>query len=176
MNGEPRRATTAPRWIASASLLAMLLVASIFFALLTDLAWPLSVAVAAASVLTGGFVRTRRATRGVAPLPVLIGLLILATNAPSTTPAELFGGVVPVALLAWVADDPSRAPGGLARAAPTLLFVLLMLAIAWACAFLLPPGESLIGFGSGLLVAALLLVAVLLGRPDLIDREPAATA
>jgi len=112
----------------------------------------------------------------VAAVPGLGALGLLAAGAPSSPGPEFFGAIATLALLAWLAEDPRRAPGGFARAIPLLLVVFLTVAIAWTCAVLLPPGSALVGVGSALLVAATLLLAVLLGRPDLIDREPPATA
>jgi hypothetical protein len=162
----------------SLALLGLLAAATVLFAAVSAVPWIVGFAIAAGGV--GGTVALRSTLRPgireIAAVPALGALVVLAAGAPSTPTAELLGGVVPIALLAWLADDPRRTSGGVGRAAPALILVLLAVAIAWSCAFLLPPGQALVGFGSALLVVATILVAVLLGRPDLIDREPPATA
>lgn len=111
-----------------------------------------------------------------AVVPALGALAVLAAAAPNSPLAELFGGVAALTLLAWLADDPRRSPGGVVRAAPSLLLVALTLGIAWMSALFLPTGSARVGFGAALLVLVTILVAILLGRPELIDREPPATA
>jgi hypothetical protein len=158
--------------------LALLGAALVFFALLSGLAWFLGLPIVAAGMAAAFLLRRRDAPRDgrAAPIPALGALVAVAAFAPSSPESDLVGGFAAVALLAWLADDPRRAPGGLSRALPSLVLVLVTLGIAWVGAFLLPSGSALIGIGAGLLVVVMILVAVLLGRPDLIDREPPATA
>lgn len=160
------------------ALLALFAGASVLFASAADLPWPLVLAVLAAGV--GGTAVLREGPRrGRSPLslvPAVAMLALLAVTAPSTAAGDLFGALAGVALLAWLAEDSRRTPGGAGRAGPGLLLIVLTVGIAWASAFLLPPGASLVGVGAALLVLATILLAYLIARPELIDREPAATA
>ncbi|MFY9717318.1 MAG: hypothetical protein WAK40_05220 [Thermoplasmata archaeon] len=159
-------------------LLALLAGATVLFASTSGLVWYLAFLVGGAGVAGTAALRSRapRVPPATAVVPVLGALVVLAATAPSTPATELFGGVAAIALLAWLAEDPGRVPGGVVRAAPSLLVVLLTLGIAWTSALFLPTGSARIGFGAGLLVLLTILVAMLLGRPDLIDAEPPATA
>lgn len=152
--------------------------AAALFGSATVLPWFLWAAVVAAGV--GGTAALRPSGRPAAAryaaAPALGALVVLAASSPSTSAAGLFGGLAGIALFAWLSEDPQRAPGGSRRAAPALGLIVVALGIAWASGFLLPSGTAQIGIGSGLLVAAAILIAVLLGRPDLIDQEPPATA
>lgn len=158
--------------------LALLAVALGLFGVLAAFPFLLGVPIAVAGAGGAFLLRNRGGprSRAYAFVPPLVGLVLLASNAPSAPSTDLVGGLAAVALLAWLADDPARAAGGISRALPSLLLVLVTLGIAWVGAFLLPAGTALIGVGAGLLVVVMILVAVLLGRPDLIDREPPATA
>ncbi|MGP8078320.1 MAG: hypothetical protein ACLQD8_06905 [Thermoplasmata archaeon] len=148
------------------------------FATGADVPWFVGLFLVVAGVGGAAALRTTSGRFGgtVAVVPALGSLVVLSVFAPSTPETDLFGGVAAIALLAWLAEDPRRVPGGFARGGAALLLVLLTFGIAWASAFLLPPGTSLVGIGAALLVLVTILVAVLLGRPDLIDREPPATA
>jgi hypothetical protein len=159
-------------------LLALLAGALVLFASTSTLVWYFGLLVAGAGVAGSGVLRSRvpRISPAPAVVPVLAALVVLAATAPSTPGTDLFGGVAAIALLAWLAEDPGRVPGGVVRAAPSLLVVVLTLGIAWTSALFLPTGSARIGFGAALLVLVTILVAVLLGRPDLIDAEPPATA
>lgn len=175
MTGPPLHRPVRP---AELALLALLFGAAVLLAIGTALSWPVALAVAGAGVAGTAALRTRPDPAGgpVALVPVLVAVGVLAAEAPSTPATDLFGGLAGVAVLAWLAGDPRRSAGGLARSIPSLLIVALTLGIAWTAAFLLPSGTSLLGVGGALLVLATILLAVLLGRPDLIDREPPATA
>jgi len=166
------------RWVARLVLLLLWAATMALFSRATALAGPIGLGVAAIAV--GGSAALRRwrgSTLGpFVAAPGLGGLGALAVTAPSAPIAEFLGAVAGLGLLAWLAEDPRRVGGGFGRATPALLLVFLSVSIAWASAILLPAGEALVGVGAGLLVLATILLAVLLGRPDLIDREPPATA
>jgi apolipoprotein N-acyltransferase len=109
-------------------------------------------------------------------VPSVVSLGTLAAVAPSTPAADLLGGLSAAALLLWLAGGPESNEGVLTRSLPTIGLVALILLIAWASVLLLPPSPALLGVGGLLLVSIAILVAILFGRPDLIDREPSATA
>jgi hypothetical protein len=172
-------AEDAPRGPAgSPGLVAVLAGAAVLFALTTDWSWPVGLAIAGAGV--AGSIAVRAAGTGLgrelAAVPAAAALGTLACEGPATAVPDLLGGLAAVALLAWVADDPARAPGGLGRAVPTLVLLVLFVAVAWAGALFWPSGTSLIGVGAALLVLVTVAVAFLFGRPDLFDREAPATA
>lgn len=109
--------------------------------------------------------------RWIAPLPVLSGLAAGVFLSPFGIVPELVAGGCGLAFLAWLAEDPSRAPGGLARAGTTIMVPAVALGIAWSSALLLPSGSATLGVAAGLLVSALVAVALLVARPDVFDRE-----
>ncbi|HTP54588.1 MAG TPA: hypothetical protein VML94_06505 [Thermoplasmata archaeon] len=164
------------RW--SLVVLGVLAGATVLFASASDLPEHLGYLVAALGL--GASVALRadapRTSAAGAVVPILAALTVIAATAPSSAGTDLFGGVAAIALLAWLAEDRRRAPGGLVRAAPSLLVVFVALGIAWTSALFLPTGSARIGFGAALLVLVTILVAYLLGRTDLIDAEPPATA
>jgi len=157
---------------------AVLLLATVLFATATALPLYVGVGIAAGSVLAGTAMQRYRGRPlgDLAAVPVIGALAVLAAFAPSTAPADLLGGVGAVAILFWLAGEPGKARGSLARAVPTVMTTGLILVIAWTSALLLPRSPALLGIGGALLVALMLAVAILLGRPDLIDGEPPATA
>ncbi len=73
-------------------------------------------------------------------------------------------------------DDPDRPPGGLARGASTVAIPALAVGIAWSGTILLPTGTLAFGVAAALLALVLAIVAFLAGRPDVFDREEAATS
>ena len=103
--------------------------------------------------------------------PLLAALAVVAITAPLSAVSELLAGLGGVAAIVWVVDDPDRAPGGLARGATTIAIPALAVGIAWSSALLLPGGTLTFGITAALLVLVLAGVAVLLGRPDLFDRD-----
>ncbi len=111
--------------------------------------------------------------RPYAAAPALAALAAAALGAVATPATELLGGVAGVALLLWLVDDPDRPPGGLRRGAMIVLVPLFAVAIAWSAGSLLPPGAVPFGVAGGLLALVLVALAFVLGRPDLLDREPA---
>jgi len=97
-------------------------------------------------------------------LPALVGLLVLATTAPTVASAELFGGLSALAVLLWVADDPARPAGGGRRAALPLASCGLAVGIAWSVALVLPHPSQEVGLAGGLLASVLLVLAYFLVR------------
>jgi len=114
--------------------------------------------------------------RDLALLPpvVVVGLFSIAV--PATNGNELLAGLSAVFLVAWLADDPLRQPRGVLRALPTLMVLALALAVAWGSGSILPAGGVPLGVGVVLLLALVALVSLLLGRPDLLGAEGAASS
>jgi hypothetical protein len=106
---------------------------------------------------------------------VIATLLVLGVSALSTPTSDLLGGLAGLALLLWLAGAPGAGPRAIARSLSTVGSAALIVMIAWTSALLLPRSPALLGIGAALLVTVVLAVAILLGRPDLIDAEPAAT-
>jgi hypothetical protein len=109
------------------------------------------------------------------PVPVLVVLGILAAETPIAPVAELLVGAVGVVFVAWLADDPSRPPAGVARGAAVWAIPGLGVALAWVSEFLLPSSAAPLGVAGGLLAASLLVLAYLVTRPELFEREGAPT-
>lgn len=109
--------------------------------------------------------------RWTAPLPVLAALVWGAFRSPFGLVPELIAGGCGLAFLAWLADDPAREPGGIARAGTTLALPGVALGIAWSSALLLPSSSASLGVAAGLLVFALVALALLVSRPEVFDRE-----
>jgi len=114
--------------------------------------------------------------REVAWVPSVVVLGILSITTPLTILAELVAGLGGIAVLLWMVDDPDRLPGGVARGLPLLALPALAVGVAWSSALLLPPGAAPLGAAAALLAFAVAIVAFFLGRPDLFDREEAATS
>lgn len=111
--------------------------------------------------------------RGIAPVPVLAALAWAASASQFGVVPELAAGAAGVGFLAWLADDPARPRGGARRAAGTILIPAFALGITWSSALLLPSNSASVGVATGLLVFAIVAVALLVGRPALFDREEA---
>lgn len=114
--------------------------------------------------------------RELSVVPPIAGLAVVTIAAPITFLAELVAGLGGVALLVWMTDDPDRPPGGLARGLTTVSIPGLAVGIAWSSGLLLPTGAISFGIAGGLLALVLTAVAFLTGRPELFDREEAATS
>ena len=114
--------------------------------------------------------------REVAWVPSVVALGVLSITAPLTILAELVAGLGGISVLLWMVDDPDRLPGGVARGLPALALPALAVGVAWSSALLLPPGAAPLGAAAALLAFAVAVVAFFLGRPDLFDREEAATS
>ncbi|HXY47088.1 MAG TPA: hypothetical protein VEK13_04240 [Thermoplasmata archaeon] len=127
-----------------------------------------------AGVLLGGWMqrqRSRGRLRSLAPIPVLVALGATAVASPLGLLPELLAGASGLAVLVWLADDPGRPVGGVARARLTVGIPALALGIAWSSALLLPSSSAPIGVAAGLLVFVLVAVAFLIGWPSTFDRE-----
>jgi hypothetical protein len=151
---------------------ALLAAVAALFGYLAHFPHALGVLVALAGIVLGGVLqRVPGATRGWAPVPVLIGLAVVAVGSPLGLLPELVAGVSGIAVLVWLADDLDRPPGGISRAQLQIGIPALALGIAWASALLLPSASAPLGVAVGLLVFAIVAVAVLFGEPSVFDRE-----
>jgi hypothetical protein len=152
----------------------VLAVALGLFSLTTTLPWVVALIVAgagaAAAIALRSFSSGRRTDA--AALLALFTLGVLAITAPDTPEAGVAGGVVVLALLLWLADEPGRLSGGMRRALPALGVTSLAFGVAWTSAFLLPAVRVPTGVIAGLLVAVILLVTLLLARPETLEAEP----
>jgi hypothetical protein len=169
------RPTQAPRrgrmrGIGSLAFLALL---GAMLGYLTPWPWHAGILVVAAAVVAGGVLQRWRPPvfSGFAPLPVVTGFTIVAVASPLGLLPELLGGASGLAILVWLADDPSRPAGGVLRAQNTLGIAAVALGIAWMSALLLPSNSAPIGVAAGLLVLIVAAVAFLFGQPELFDRE-----
>ena len=117
--------------------------------------------------------RTLRSTslRSIAPVPVLAALAVASLASRLGIVPELVAGGAGIAFLAWLADDPAREPGGIGRARTTIAIPGVALGIAWSTALLLPSSSATLGVAAGLLVFALVALALLVARPEAFDRE-----
>ena len=120
--------------------------------------------------------RLRSSTaRALAPLPVVVGAGIATVVGPLGVASEFAAAATGLALLLWLADDPSNSPGGVARARSALALPALAVLLAWVSTLVLPMGSGSLGMAAGLLVFVLGAVAFLLSRPRAFDREEAPT-
>lgn len=111
----------------------------------------------------------------VAPLPALVVLGAFAAVTPIAPLPELLVGVAGIAFVVWLVDDPLRPSAGIIRGAGVWGVPALGVGIAWASTFLLPPSAASLGVAGGLLAGGLILLAYLVGRPEMFDREQAST-
>lgn len=152
--------------------------ALVLFALTTDLPWVAGFLLAASGIVAALVLRARtvgaRSEAAVGIVLLVIG--VLAAAAPDAPVAGIAGGATVLAFLAWLADQPGRPRGNVVRALPSVALAGVAFAIAWTSAFLLPSTRAPVGLAAGLLVLAIFLAALLLGRPDLFRREPSLTA
>jgi hypothetical protein len=153
--------------------LALLFVAATVLGLLSGFPAGLGLLLAPMGVLAAAALRSGSSGVGAAyaPAPVLLVLLLEAGFAPVGFGTELVAGLAGVAFLIWLADDPLRPAGGPRRAYSTIAIPTLALGIAWSSAFFLPAGVVPLGVAGALLAFTLALVAYLVGRPALFDRE-----
>jgi hypothetical protein len=174
MSSSARPSGVRPPPVGSTLLVALL---AVFLGYLT--AWPFYAGILVAVVGVGAATALRAGPsarlRSIAPVPLVLALAIDAIASPLGLLPELAAGGAGLAFLAWLADDPSRAPGGVGRARAALLVPALALGIAWSSALLLPTGSATIGVAAALLVAAIAGLAYLVARPALFDREEGAT-
>lgn len=113
--------------------------------------------------------------RATFPVPVLLVLGFLALSAGVGALELLIVGLAGATFVAWLTDDPYRPPSGAGRGALLWLLPTLGVTTAWASLFLLPRSSSSVGIAGGLVAGALAVLAYLLSRPDLFDRETTAT-
>ena len=155
--------------------LALLLVGAGFLGYLSGFPDGAGELLAVAAVVGGVVLRATSSSTpaAVAPVPVLAVLALDAVTAPVGLGSELFAGLAGLAFLVWLADDPSRPTGGADRAAPTLAVPALALGIAWSSALFLPSRAVPLGVAGALLALTLAVIALLVGRPTVFDREEA---
>jgi hypothetical protein len=166
------------RWNVRPASTALLVLAGGFLGWLANLPDGLGVVLVVAGIGAGVGLRAARrvALRSFAPVPAVVALAFGAVASPLGLVPELAAGGAGLALLVWLADDPARPVGGIARAHGTILVSALALGIAWSSALLLPSGSASLGVAAGLLVLAAAALAYLVARPELFDREQAATS
>jgi hypothetical protein len=111
-----------------------------------------------------------------APVPVLAALVTGAVASPFGVVPELVAGGSSLAFLIWLTDDPTRPAGGVVRGRAAFLIPAFALGIAWASALLLPSRSASLGVAAGLLVFVIAALAYLVGKPELFDRDTAATS
>lgn len=142
------------------------------FATGTSIPWylDLAIAVGVVAVATGVRARAPEPYRSFAVAPVLVALVLLAAVSVADPIPELFGAAASLGVLLWLTADPRESPGGVGRAGTSLLLVVFVVVIAWASAVALPSRNSVVGLAGGLLVLSLVVLAVFLGRPELLDR------
>lgn len=170
-----RRPLEATDALATVVLAAAVAFVALFSSLPVEVAVGLGVGLVAASAVARRL--TADEPRGVAGAPALAGLGVVAATAPTSAPAELAAGVAALAFLLWLAAAPAVRPAGaVRRSLLSLSFAALVLLLAWSSALLLPPNPASFGIGGALLVAVMIVVAILVGRPELIDREPGASS
>ncbi|HLM91058.1 MAG TPA: hypothetical protein VK424_03270 [Thermoplasmata archaeon] len=117
-----------------------------------------------------------RGLHAYAPVGPLVSLGILAVaSTPSAIPA-LYGGATALAFLLWLSEDPDRLAGGPGRAIGRLLLPGIGLALAWTSSFLLPGGDATVGIAAALLGGVLVLVALFLRAPEILERDATATS
>ena len=157
---------------------AILGAALVVFGLTTDLPWIVAFLLAASGIVAALVLRARtsgaRSDAAIGIVLLVIG--VLAAAAPPVPLSGLLGGATVLAFLAWLADEPGRVRGAVRRGLAAVGLTGVAFALAWASAFLLPSTPTPVGVAAGLIVLAIFLAALLLGRPDLFRREPSLTA
>lgn len=139
-------------------------IAMLLLGLVTGVVPLLGPVTAVAGVAGSAYLRPRltkdRAVLALVPALAALGLLLLL--APVAPSSELFGGLAAVALLLWLADDPSQAPGGGRRALPLLSVGGLAFALAWTLTLSFPVSTRNLELAATLATVALVLVGVVL--------------
>jgi hypothetical protein len=155
----------------------VLLVAGIALAAVGRLPFVVGAAVALLGVALTEALRwnVRHVASDLAPVPVLAALGILAAAAPFGPVPEVVAGAAGVALLAWIAADPTRPPHGVLRGAVEWGLPALAVGLAWASSFVFPGSAVPVGVAGGLLAAAVIALAFLVLRPELADAGAAPT-
>jgi len=162
----------------SAFTLALLLGATIAFGFVGGLAEFVGPAVGAGGVVASAWLRRRYglAAPTATLVPAVAALGVLAVSAAPVTSAELLGGLAALALLLWIADDPSRPAGGGRRAFRAIAACAASLGIAFGLFLALPALPPAVGVAGGLLAFVLLFLAVLLERFPRTARDGGASA
>jgi hypothetical protein len=134
-------------------------------------------ALAVGAVAAGALLRLARVAplREVAPAPLIAVLAATAAATPVAILPELLAGVTGVLVIVWLADDPLGPADSASRALLLWGIPAVGLGLAWASATLLPTSAAPVGVAGALLVAALVILAYLVRRPELFDRDVAAT-
>jgi len=129
--------------------------------------------VAAGGVIAAAGMRVgfSRRVAAYAPVPALVVLGLEAVQTPVGIGTELLAGLGGLAFLVWLADDPARPLGGAARSLPTVAVPALALGIAWSSALFLPGGVLPLGVAGALLALTIAVIAFLVARPAIFDRE-----
>jgi hypothetical protein len=133
--------------------------------------WGFVLSVGAVALAAALRVRAPESAAAYAPVPVLAAISLEAATAPLGFGTEIMAGIAGLAFLLWLADDPARPVRGPVRALPALAVPALALGIAWSSTLFVPLGAIPLGVAGGLLALALGGVAVLVGFPELFDRE-----
>lgn len=156
---------------------ALLAITAGFLGYLAPGPYSLAPALLVGLVVVGAGLRSsrRRELQAAAPVAPLVGLGLGALASPLGLVPELLAGAAALAYLVWLADDPGRPRGGVARARLTLALPALALGICWSSALLLPSSSASLGVAAALLGGSLAALAFLLSRPGLFDRELAPT-
>jgi membrane-bound metal-dependent hydrolase YbcI (DUF457 family) len=118
---------------------------------------------------------SRPVLREFAAVPVLVVMGVLAGATPVAPVAELLVGGTGVVFVAWLLDDPFRPSAGATRGAVEWAIPALGVGLAWSSSFLLPATAAPVGVAGGLLAAALVVLAYLVRRPELFDRDQGTT-
>ncbi len=162
-----------PAPLRGAPLGAVLGAALALLALGTAFPWYIGLALALGSVAVATWIRAQftDGRRELGVVLVLAALVVLASRAAATAGPILLGGIASLAFLLWLADDPHEVPGGVRRAAPSVLVAAFVVGVGWASALLLPSRNAVVGIAAGLFVFAIVVLAVFFGRPDLLDRS-----
>jgi hypothetical protein len=113
--------------------------------------------------------------RDIALLPVAIAYGLLGAATPVAVIPDLLAGVAGVLVVVWLVDDPRGPPKSVSRGHLVWGVPAVAVGLAWASASVLPSSSAPVGIAGALLVAALVMLAYLIRRPDLFDRETAAT-
>ncbi len=113
--------------------------------------------------------------RAAFPLPALGALSALSLFVGVAAFPLLLVALTGAAYVAWLADDPFRPAGGLARGASVWSVALLGSVLAWSAGFLLPASAASLGVAAALAAGSVGILAYLVSRPDLFDHDAAAT-
>ena len=135
------------------------------------------VAVGAGAIVAALLIRILVARMGTVLFlaPLLAAWAYLGLAAPVTVLAELLSVLAALAALAWMAERPHAPPAILRRAGDVLVLPAVGAMIALVSGLLIPPGELRIGVAALLLVIALGLVVLTLGRSHPASEPPSST-